>query len=298
MRRAFTLIELLVVIAIIALLVGLLLPVLGKARGTARAAACMSNQRQIGVGARMYMDDFKGEMFRHHEGWVLDDGTQVDTLPATPGECVGGGMGNSQAEKPWAIFLQPYIGDRLAGFCPTDTTPRSKKLATTLEEYNGAIVSSDEQLPPDSEQAMAEAGHLTIQSYLLNSIFTHRSARFAVERALLGFATDAAAANTINQNMIMFSERNSEAMNAPDNEAFGAVGQDDYDTWVGEGALVLWGADAGTYANEGWIRYNRHDGAANYVFQDGHVGTLRWSEARTKQYPDLRVRQPLANPPR
>jgi hypothetical protein len=39
---------------------------------------------------------------------------------------------------------------------------------------------------------------------------------------------------------------------------FGSVNQDDYDTWVGEPALVQWGS--GTYANQGWIRYNRHAG--------------------------------------
>ncbi len=35
----------------------------------------------------------------------------------------------------------------------------------------------------------------------------------------------------------MFSERNSEAMNVPENEAFGSINQDDYDTWTGEASL-------------------------------------------------------------
>ena len=46
-KHRFTLIELLVVVAIIAILAALLMPVLGRARATARRAACMSNQRQI-----------------------------------------------------------------------------------------------------------------------------------------------------------------------------------------------------------------------------------------------------------
>lgn len=297
-RRGFTLIELLVVISIIALLIGLLLPALGQARGAARSAACLSNQRQIGLAARMYMDEHRGAMFHHHEGWVLDDGTQVEELPSSPEACSGGGVGHSAAEKPWAIFFQPYMDGRGACFCPSDGTPRSRRLARTLEDYNGAVESVDDDPPPDSELALAEAEGLNIQSYLLNSVFTHRSARYAAERALPGFATDGVAANIINQNLIMFSERNSEAMNAPDNDAYGSVSQDDYDAWVGESALVRWGPEAGAYAHEGWIRHNRHGARANYVFQDGHADTLSWGRARLEQFPDRRVRGALADHPR
>ena len=59
-RPAFTLIELLVVISIIALLIAILLPVLGTARDAAKAAMCLSNQRQLGLATYTYTNDYKG----------------------------------------------------------------------------------------------------------------------------------------------------------------------------------------------------------------------------------------------
>ena len=65
--HGFTLIELLVVIAIIALLMGILMPVLGKARKQARAAACMSQLKQWGLIWTMYADSSEGKF---PTGWM------------------------------------------------------------------------------------------------------------------------------------------------------------------------------------------------------------------------------------
>jgi len=59
--KAFTLIELLVVIAIIAVLMGILMPVLGKVRKQARAAACLSQLKQWSLVWGMYTDDHEGK---------------------------------------------------------------------------------------------------------------------------------------------------------------------------------------------------------------------------------------------
>ena len=56
--KGFTLIELLVVIAIIAILAAILFPVFNSARNRAKAAACTSNLKQIGLAFQMYLDNF------------------------------------------------------------------------------------------------------------------------------------------------------------------------------------------------------------------------------------------------
>ena len=297
MKRAFTLIELLVVIAIIAILAAILFPVFGQAKAAAKKTSCLSNQRQLGMASTMYMSDNDGALFHHHEDWVLDDGTLTANIPSTADGCVGGGFGNSQAERPWAIFFQPYLKSRPALFCPGDSTSKSRLLANDIQSYNGGIEQVGEEcaISPQGEQCTAERAGQTMWSYLLNSIFTHRSCRYAVEGALNGFATESQLTQLSDPNVIQFSERNSEGFADPDS-AFHSISQDDYDTWSGEGALVRWGG--GSRPNEGWLKFDRHSGGSNYIYADGHARWMMWSRARRDQFPDHIVRHPLQNPPK
>src|SRR5579859_6644071 len=96
-KRAFTLIELLVVIAIIAILAAILFPVFAQAREKARAATCLSNQKQIGLAIMMYVQDYD-------ETFPMD---QYDT--SAPG-----GVPDDNTLRFWTDFVYPYIknGDR------------------------------------------------------------------------------------------------------------------------------------------------------------------------------------------
>lgn len=57
-RRGFTLIELLVVIAIIAVLMGILMPALQRVKKQAQATTCLNNQKQIGLAAMLYAENY------------------------------------------------------------------------------------------------------------------------------------------------------------------------------------------------------------------------------------------------
>ncbi len=107
-KAGFTLIELLVVIAIVGLLAALLMPVLSRAKITARNIQCISQLRQLGLAVRLYAGD------------------NNDTLPiAEPIPSIPGNINNSRPRI--CDVLGRYLG-KAAGAtngplvfrCPSD----------------------------------------------------------------------------------------------------------------------------------------------------------------------------------
>ena len=68
--EGFTLVELIVVIGIITVMIAMLLPALGKARAQAESVQCLSNLRQIAIGAAIYSGQNKGWLLSSCENWM------------------------------------------------------------------------------------------------------------------------------------------------------------------------------------------------------------------------------------
>ncbi len=124
---AFTLIELLVVVAILGVLAALLLAALAGARGKARGAACISNQRQLAVAFLLYCDD--------HED-IFPTGAAASTIGAHPEDWIWWQMQAATSGQPsmrdaQGSALAPFLsGYRSSYFrCPADRDALARELA-------------------------------------------------------------------------------------------------------------------------------------------------------------------------
>jgi len=84
-KSGFTLIELLVVIAIIAILAAILFPVFARARENARRSSCQSNEKQIALGFKQYIQD-NNERYPAASGWdtAIFDYTKSNAILKCP----------------------------------------------------------------------------------------------------------------------------------------------------------------------------------------------------------------------
>jgi len=99
-RAGFTLIELLVVIAIIAILAAILFPVYARIKEKGRQIVCLSNLKQLGIAAMVYVEDSDGAYPSHSPTF------HVTTWEPSPHDI--------------RTLLDPYVKSDPMWQCPSD----------------------------------------------------------------------------------------------------------------------------------------------------------------------------------
>jgi prepilin-type N-terminal cleavage/methylation domain-containing protein/prepilin-type processing-associated H-X9-DG protein len=113
-KKGFTLIELLVVIAIIAILAAILFPVFAKVREKARQISCLSNEKQIGTGVMMYIQDNEETFPLDQRNSDAGDLTVLQAanngvLPAVLNPPPARNVGTPYGVVTWQYLVNPYI---------------------------------------------------------------------------------------------------------------------------------------------------------------------------------------------
>ena len=99
-RSGFTLVEMLVVIAIILILAAILFPVFEAVLARGEATSCLSNMRNLGMGMRIYSDDYAERI-----------------VPAMLPHPV-------HRRVCWDVTVQPYVRSEKMVLCAGDEYPR------------------------------------------------------------------------------------------------------------------------------------------------------------------------------
>ena len=240
-RFGFTLIELLVVIAIIAILAAILFPAFARARENARKASCQSNLKQIGLGLLQYNQDYD------------------ETFPNM--------VSNGGSYYGWVQLVQPYIKSYQLFQCPSEPTSGSTIIS---QPYANAYY-------PDKGTSLNEADHT---DYAYNGLAGDPP----------GFGLTGAKISQMQQPStgILVNDQNPTLAGPGANDVLGMqryAETTSYLSGVGNGAycygLIPASAATGDCGDRVTIDRSangaalRHLGAANYLFADGHVKSLR-----------------------
>lgn len=251
-RFAFTLIELLVVIAIIAILAAILFPVFAQARNKARATACLSNTKQIGLALLAYSQDYDEQMVR---GWYGQDGYQAS---------------NNTVKYKWMDAIEPFVKNTGLYKCPN--------APLGIANGKGEYVPYKQLGTAIGTNANGDDQHYG--SYVINSAYWDTNANPRSKRGVsneIALSVVEAPAKTIwvtdgnGSYQISWPDVNN------DPEVVGKDGSIGYLSWKGHGIGDM---------QEGAV-VDRHQGMTNVIYCDGHsknisLTTLISPEERTR----------------
>lgn len=253
-RQGFTLIELLVVIAIIATLAAILFPVFAKAREKARQVTCLSNMRQIGLAAKMYIQDYDEKYPQSKPSSAqpnVDDNNASSSFETNDYGSVFAmilpysGSG-AHVDGSGAVGAETFLAQQKMFDCPDDPAPNNPDCNQTTS----------------NPTAPFNSGGPVVISYLVNAYF--------VFGLMEGGVTSPA------ETIYIAERRSSSSSSAADSYC-----DDIYHPWF-DASNPQPSADVPS-GNEmdpaqGAIAATRHSGGANYVFADGHCGWKIFSQ--------------------
>jgi prepilin-type N-terminal cleavage/methylation domain-containing protein/prepilin-type processing-associated H-X9-DG protein len=242
--RGFTLIELLVVIAIIAILAGILFPVFVQAREKARQTSCMSNLRQMSVGAMQYIDDY-------------DEAVVPWTMPT--GQPANGSRRDDR--NLWVHLIQPYVrnGDPPRLTSPVDEPPRG---IFRCPSFNAAQLIANGMLKECEGPASAARQHLPAKQYYAHyGLLTYRTGGACTQASPYFF--------TIGNNGTNLGATPPEPL-----VKIALIRRPSEMILMSEGYTALTRLPADSLATTGGcVSSFSHNEGSNYIFVDGHA---RW----------------------
>jgi prepilin-type N-terminal cleavage/methylation domain-containing protein/prepilin-type processing-associated H-X9-DG protein len=292
LSKGFTLIELLVVIAIIAILAAILFPVFAQARAKARQASCLSNHKQLGTAALMYVQDYD-EQF-NPDWYFCSTGTDCNPLLSEPG---GNANISGYARQMvfWPSLLQPYIKNWDVLKCPSaNPAAWTKYLAGSMAAgdwgstgvgfgaensygYNGAWISPHYASAWAVPSPVSDAGIPRVSSTVLFCDATFFLASYDVGNDTGKLDVNHALLTDYN----FYNGANSASLMGLNNQP------DKYKRlWKDLGnANHFWtGGENGPYANGPGNQLaindgkNRHSGQINIQFADGHAKAVVYDQ--------------------
>ena len=254
-NAGFTLIELLVVIAIIAILAAMLLPALAKAKAKAQQAVCLSNGKQWGLAASMYVDDnaqtypypkfqanYAPTAAQDYPDW-LSIGSFAD--PALHNPPVGNDV--------WFNALPPLVAGKPLSTWAANPTAfyGAKSIFNCPTAYAQGIDAADKQA--GNGQYDMIPGTRPLFSYAMNSKPT------AAESAIAGYTTPFKATKIVHPSaMVLFADVRNRSAEAP---------------FYGTSANQIKLATPQVYTTRFSSRHNR---GGNLTFSDGHAAFFNY----------------------